>query len=90
MRKWRSGKQSENTYTSARPFRLLPGSLGLPRKRERCAKEVNMPYKSDAQRKWAHTKEGEKALGGKEKVKEWDQASKGKKLPEHSTKPKSK
>lgn len=42
-----------------------------------------MPYKSDAQRKWAHTPEGEKKLGGKEKVKEWDSASKGKKLPEH-------
>ena len=40
-----------------------------------------MPYKSDAQRKWAHTKTGAKALGGKVKVMEWDQASKGKKLP---------
>jgi hypothetical protein len=42
-----------------------------------------MPYKSDAQRKWAHTPAGVKALGGKEKVSEWDAASKGKKLPEH-------
>lgn len=41
-----------------------------------------MPYKSEAQRKWAHTKTGTKALGGKEKVKEWDSASKGNKLPE--------
>jgi hypothetical protein len=40
-----------------------------------------MPYKSDAQRRWAHTKKGVKALGGKAKVKEWDTASKGKKLP---------
>jgi len=40
-----------------------------------------MPYKSDAQRKWAHTKTGIKALGGKAKVSEWDAASKGKKLP---------
>lgn len=40
-----------------------------------------MPYKSDAQRKWAHTSKGTKALGGKEKVKEWDRATKGKKLP---------
>jgi hypothetical protein len=45
-----------------------------------------MPYKSDKQRKWAHTEEGEKALGGKEKVKEWDKASEGKKLPEKSKK----
>lgn len=40
-----------------------------------------MPYKSDQQRKWAHTPTGTKALGGPEKVHEWDQASKGKKLP---------
>jgi hypothetical protein len=39
-----------------------------------------MPYKSEAQRKWAHTKNGMKALG-KEGVKEFDEASKGKKLP---------
>jgi hypothetical protein len=47
-----------------------------------------MPYKSDSQRKWAHTSEGTKALGGKEKVHEWDEASKGKKLPEHVAKKK--
>lgn len=41
-----------------------------------------MPYKSDAQRRWAHTPAGMKALGGPEKVAEWDAASKGKKLPE--------
>lgn len=41
-----------------------------------------MPYKSDAQRRWAHTKTGTKALGGKGKVAEWDDASRGKKLPE--------
>lgn len=41
-----------------------------------------MPYKSDAQRKWAHTAAGTKALGGKSAVHEWDTASKGKKLPE--------
>lgn len=40
-----------------------------------------MPYKSQAQRAWAHTKTGMKALGGKAKVREWDQASKGRKLP---------
>lgn len=40
-----------------------------------------MPYKSQAQRKWAHTKVGTKALGGKKAVEEWDKATKGKKLP---------
>jgi len=39
-----------------------------------------MPYKSQKQRKWAHTKAGLKALGGKKKVEEWDKASKGLKL----------
>ena len=41
-----------------------------------------MPYKSDAQRKWAHSPTGLKALGGKKKVAEWDSASKGRDLPE--------
>jgi len=41
-----------------------------------------MPYKSDRQRRWAHTKTGTKALGGKAKVREWDEATKGKHLPE--------
>lgn len=40
-----------------------------------------MPYKSIKQERWAHTETGEKALGGKAKVSEWDQASKGKDLP---------
>jgi len=39
-----------------------------------------MPYRSEAQRRWAHTTAGTKALGGKRKVKEWDKLSKGKKL----------
>lgn len=44
-----------------------------------------MPYASDAQRRWAHTTEGTKALGGPEKVAEWDAATKGTKLPEKKT-----
>lgn len=40
-----------------------------------------MPYSSDAQRRWAHTTAGVKALG-KAKVKEFDKASKGMDLPE--------
>jgi len=43
-----------------------------------------MPYVSTAQRGWAHTPAGEKALGGPAKVAEWDRASKGKtNLPGH-------
>jgi hypothetical protein len=40
-----------------------------------------MPYRSNQQRKWAHTSAGMKALGGASKVAEWDMASKGMKLP---------
>lgn len=47
-----------------------------------------MPYKSDQQRKWAHTKAGTKALGGKYKVAEWDAESKGKDLPAKAKKKK--
>lgn len=37
-----------------------------------------MPFKSEAQRKWAHTPAGTKALGGKKAVEEWERATKGK------------
>ena len=40
-----------------------------------------MPFRSEAQRKWAYTKEGTKALGGKKAVQEWENATRGKKLP---------
>lgn len=40
-----------------------------------------MPFKSEAQRKWAYTKEGTKALGGKVKVQEWERTTGNKKLP---------
>lgn len=40
-----------------------------------------MPYVSETQRKWAHTKAGTKALGGKKAVAEWDKATGNKKLP---------
>jgi hypothetical protein len=40
-----------------------------------------MPYVSGAQRGWAHTPAGTKALGGPGKVAEWDQASKGQHVP---------
>lgn len=44
------------------------------------------PYASEAQRRWAHTEAGTKALGGKESVKHWDKESKGKDLPEKVSK----
>jgi hypothetical protein len=40
------------------------------------------PYSSEAQRRWAHTESGKEALGGEAGVHEWDEATKGKKLPE--------
>ena len=49
-------------------------------------KPLLKPYSSDAQRRWAHTEKGTKALGGKAHVHEWDEATKGKKLPEHVAK----
>lgn len=36
-----------------------------------------MPFKSRAQRRWAYSEAGEKALGGKNKVAEWENATKG-------------
>lgn len=42
-----------------------------------------MPYVSGAQRGWAHTPAGTKALGGPSKVAEWDHASKGQHVPGH-------
>ena len=41
-----------------------------------------MPWKSKAQRRWGHTPAGKKALGGTKAVKEWDEATKSKRLPE--------
>lgn len=43
-----------------------------------------MPFKSEAQRKWAYTKEGIKALGGMENVRKWEEATKDKKLPKYA------
>lgn len=49
-----------------------------------------MPYKSEAQKKWAHTPEGTKALGGTAAVKEWDAATGSRKLPRRAPTPKKK
>lgn len=52
--------------------------------------ELKMPFKSKAQRRWAYTKEGTKALGGKTAVQEWEKATGNKKLPKYVPKPKRK
>jgi hypothetical protein len=44
-----------------------------------------MPFKSQAQRRWAHTAAGVKALGGKKVVSEFDTATKGLTLPERKS-----
>ena len=49
-----------------------------------------MPFKSEAQRRWAHTKAGTRALGGKKAVAEWEKATGDKKLPKYASKKKSK
>lgn len=47
-----------------------------------------MPFKSQAQRAWAYTKEGTKALGGKKNVLEWEKATGNKQLPKVAPKKK--
>lgn len=36
---------------------------------------IYTPFKSEAQRRWAHTKQGTKALGGKKAVAEWEKST---------------
>lgn len=45
-----------------------------------------MPWKSERQRAWGHSKEGIKALGGKKAVAEWDKATGDRKLPKRAKK----
>lgn len=60
---------------------------GLKDKKMAASEEPLMkPYHSEAQRRWAHTSAGTKALGGKKAVKEWDESSRGLKLPEKAVK----
>ena len=40
-----------------------------------------MSWKSKAQERWGNSEAGEKALGGEKAVHEWNEATKGKKLP---------
>ena len=41
-----------------------------------------MPFVSKQQQKWAHTQNGQRALGGKDKVDEWDQSTDFGSLPD--------
>lgn len=49
-----------------------------------------MPWKSEKQRAWGHSKEGIKALGGKKNVSEWDKATGDRELPKYAKKKKGK
>lgn len=49
-------------------------------------KPLAKPFLSEAQRRWGHTAAGKEALGGNAGVHEWDEATKGKKLPERVAK----
>lgn len=73
--------------STTQKFVDIPGpGRGMPKSEKITKKEVSQPlmkpYKSEAQRRWAHTTAGKKALGGEKNVHEWDEATKGKKLPE--------
>lgn len=46
------------------------------------SEDLKKPYVSEAQRRWAHTPKGKEALGGEAAVHHWDEATRGKKLPE--------
>jgi hypothetical protein len=41
-----------------------------------------MPFVSKAQSRWAHSKTGQKALGGESKVSEWSASTNYSKLPD--------
>ncbi|MGH9345051.1 MAG: hypothetical protein ACRD19_14985 [Terriglobia bacterium] len=43
-----------------------------------------MPWASIAQARWGHSPAGIRALGGQGNVREWDVASRGKRLPRRS------
>jgi hypothetical protein len=74
------------TEPADKPMKIQPQRPGQANKPVKKSEVLNKPYASDAQRHWAHTPTGEKSLGGKKAVHEWDEASKGKKLPEKVSK----
>ncbi len=80
----RAKKPIKKTEDYFRGFLRRPS----PKSPEPLRKEPSLSkvYASDAQRRWAHTPAGKKALGGEKAVAHWDKASKGKKLPEKVSK----
>jgi hypothetical protein len=64
-----------------KPSKFWKSECGLC-KTENNLEPLMKPYSSEAQRRWAHTSTGKEALGGEAAVHEWDEATKGKKLPE--------
>jgi hypothetical protein len=75
---------SRETYNSFIMYAAKRGksnSAALRELVERFVDEKNHAVPVGCSERWAHTKTGTKALGGPEKVAEWDAASKGKKLP---------
>jgi 8-oxo-dGTP pyrophosphatase MutT (NUDIX family)/GNAT superfamily N-acetyltransferase len=53
-----------------------------PMKKTEVNEPLMKPYESESQRRWAHTEAGKEALGGEKVVEHWDEATRGKKLPE--------
>src|ERR1700753_966829 len=78
-RRWRTQQRTGGKrQRSGRITRLGESApIFLTSNQRRCP----IPYASKRQQAWAHTPAGTKALGGPKKVKEWDKASKGMKLP---------
>jgi hypothetical protein len=78
--------EKENQGLSKESLKESKKVLPFPKPTAKKVEPLMKPYASDAQRRWAHTEAGTKALGGKEKVKHWDKESKGKDLPEKVSK----
>jgi hypothetical protein len=82
MMAWKQTQKAEKTLKALTSPEDVDTGVCKPVHEGNKVEELKKPYKSDAQRKWAHTPKGKKALGGKKAVEHWDKASKGKKLPE--------
>jgi hypothetical protein len=80
MMAWKKTKKAEEALKALTASECEPTHEGSEKE------ELQKPYRSEAQRRWAHTPAGKKALGGEKAVKEWDSATKGKNLPEKISK----
>lgn len=97
FKKWRwircEDDQLPDEFLDARlnpPTKAAFKELEMVRSEAECATEplkpLLKPWKSNSQRRWGHTPSGKKALGGNAGVHEWDEATKGKELPEKVSK----